>query len=183
MKRGPQHVRRRWLRPASLRRRAHGYRTGAEIGCKRVVRSESQKREATERSPFRWRDSVSARWNDIEDEQLSRGAAPSRGEKKYNPSSLSAVPRAHQSRDLVLSTVSAREKPVAPPQDACSISGSQASYCSVLLSSSAGTSGPLISTAATTAKVGPTFPCCTPLVLLAAVCDGLSKNSEQHRWV
>ena len=59
--------------------------------------------------------SVSARWDGIEGPTLlsprsgrepsrkfSRGAAPSRGRKKYKPSSLSAVHRAHQSRDVAV---------------------------------------------------------------------------------
>ena len=75
--------------------------------------SVSLSRKATARSPFRWRASVSARWDGIEDGNFSKGAAPSRGEKKYNPSSLSAVPKAHKA-EIQLSMVGAREKPVSP---------------------------------------------------------------------
>ena len=66
-----------------------------------------------ERAREQKRDSVSARWDGIADEKLSRGAAPSRGETKYNPSSLSAVPGAHQSRDFVIQSWCSR-KPVSP---------------------------------------------------------------------
>ena len=48
-----------------------------------------------------------------EDGNFSTGAAPSRGEKKYNPSSLSAVPKAHQA-EIQLSMVGALENPVSP---------------------------------------------------------------------